>query len=147
MRKPASDSIQGRIDSAISAQTVYQSPEGLPDLTELETTAWKQYIAHKNEWKDSELRQLHALVKMETKLTDMESEAAVTPFTFQASENSMIKEHPIHGMVSKQRNDIRSQLRVMGLNSPHDIARKNANEGRPSAGRGKAPLGKVSLLK
>ena len=144
MREHASDSIAGKVAAARAVEASYDVPEGLPSLSELEQTAWNQYIAHKTDWKPGELRQLHTLVRMETKLAEIEAEAAVAEFTMQPTENSMIREHPIHAMVVKQQAAIVTQLRAIGLTSPYQHGGKPQSPAQPS-NRGKR--GKVSLLR
>lgn len=135
IRKPASDSIAGKIDSSKVIGAEYPPPECLEALTEEEISRWNAFIEAKDGWKEMELHELHALVKMKSDYEKLRNDDAPT------SEKTTLYK------------TIQAQFRVLGLNSPHNVAVRNSGQGKHSK-RGKRPLpdqsqekAKVSLLR
>ena len=132
MPKPADDSIQGRIDRAREEGYEYPVPPGLEKLDEYGENLWKLYIPAKTRWKDSELIQLHMLCQQHSMLRDMRADPDTRP-----------------GDLISWQKMMQGQVRVLGLNAPHNVAQQNCRDGQPSATRGKRKpeAAKVSLLK
>ena len=135
IRKPASDSIAGKIETSKVIGMEYPPPECLEALTEQEMSRWNAFIEAKDGWKEMELHELHALVKMKSDYEQLRNDDAPT------SEKTTLYK------------TIQAQFRVLGLNSPHSVAVRNAGQGKSSA-RGKRPppdlaqkKAKVSLLR
>ena len=127
MRKSASDSVYGQIERAQTADAEYECPEGLDNFTDSEESAWNDYLDAKDSWKASELRQLHKLVKLETEYWEL----------FDDPEATKGDRYKLQGL-------IQAQVRLIGLNTTHNVATRNASEGK-KAGRGRRKAG-VSLI-
>jgi hypothetical protein len=148
MRKPANDSIAGRIASAQADQRHIEVPEGLGELTSAEEIAWNQYISARNEWKANELRALFEVVKTETRINQIREEAENTPFTYETGTdpgNITHKPHPIHAELRSEQNALKGYLRLIGLQLAKSAANSIADEGKKHTGRGKKKAS-VSLL-
>lgn len=146
-RKPASDSATGQVEAAKAEENSYDVPAGLDELSTEEQSYWDHYTSAKTSWKVSDLVELHALVKLKARVKKLEAEAADESL-YSINGNGATSEHPIHKMVREEKKLVHAQLRVLGLNSPHNIAAKNANDGgkaTPSRGkgRGKSPVVKL----
>lgn len=146
-RRSASDSTKGRIETAKASENNYDVPAGLDALTKEELSFWDHYTSAKSSWKVSDLVELHALVKLKCLVKRLQDEAA-KEHLYSVNGNGALSEHPIHKMVREQQKLVQAQLRVLGLNSPHNVAAKNANDGSQAkpAGRGKRKAPVVSLL-
>lgn len=149
-RKAAEDSIAGKVEAERSKGATYDTPEGLPRLTGVELKRWHSYTKAKRSWKSVDLVELYDLIKMKTRLAALRKEAAKAGL-YCTNGNGAKAEHPIHRMVREEQKLVQAQLRVLGLNSPHNIAEKNAGEGekekpkRPGTGRGRGS-GNLSLI-
>jgi hypothetical protein len=143
IRKSASDSITGQIGAEMREIKVYEVPEGLKKLRAPEKIAWNQWTTHKDGWKASELRELHTLVKLETRYNAILVEQEKLPYCIENASGVEIN-HPIHVQVDACLKMIQTQIRMMGLNAVMHAARDNGKEGAAlapvQASRGKRPL-------
>lgn len=127
-RKPASDSIAGRVAAAQAIDRVWDLPEGLEPLTYQEKPVWDDYTAAKTGWKQVELRTVHRIVKLETRYRELSDEKESTTLLL--------------GVLKA----IESQTRIIGLQTTSKNASASDDSGRISQGRGKAPIkGKPNL--
>ena len=131
-RKSASDSIQGKVDSANAEEHVYDVPEGFEDLNTVEQRYWEEYVTAKTSWKRSELVQLHRLCQLSARLEDLDEECNDTNRITVGAQGGPI-EHPIFKAQRDHEKSIESKLRLLGLNVPHNVASKNANDGQKAA--------------
>lgn len=128
-RKSASDSIQGKVDSAQAQQgDTYDVPEGFVDLSDLEQRYWDEYVSAKTSWKRSELVQLYRLCQLSARLEDLDNECEGCERITVGAQGGPI-EHPIFKAQRDHEKAIESKLRLLGLNSPHNVAAKNASDG------------------
>lgn len=155
-RAKRSDSVEAQVAADEAARRGYEVPEGLKALTKREKTAWRQYCLCRSSWNEAELRQLHRLVKQETKFLKMEVEANRTPYTYEKSPGVWV-EHPIHVAVRNTEKLLHAQLRIIGLNTSAERAvgtSRNAKLAIPKGERTPEPRGdnekpkaRVSLIK
>ena len=127
-RKPAKDSVAGKIAASAALDAVWEVPDGLEALTELEEIAWKQYTQAKIGWKSIELRTVHRIVKLESRYQELAGDLADN-----AQMLAVIKA-------------IETQTRLIGLQTTSSQAVASDDDGRISQGRGKSPIkGKPGL--
>lgn len=136
-RRSAIDSIQAKIARNSRPTLSFDIPKGLDPLNERENAAWNDYIEAKSEWKASELRTLHRMVKIESELLDKRSEA-----------ESLESKDPFHKEVRDITKLLHCELRLLGLYVTQNQAGSSKGDGKlASQGRGKKKTADISLLK
>ena len=126
-RKPASDSIAGKVAAAAALERGWDVPDGMEPLTAAEKLVWSDYTAAKSAWKAVELRTIHRIVKLESLYRELSEENERT------------------GEMLSVLKAIETQTRIVGLQSTTAQAKTNAEDGLITQGRGKAPKGNPKL--
>ena len=125
-RKPASDSLKGKIELEYAEKREYRPPDDMPPLVGSEKSIWNQYISSKFEWDEKELRTVHKIVKLESQYQDFTKQAENYPRIYEKS-NGDLAPHPFHAEVRQVHKALMSEIRNAGLNpKPGDNRRANA---------------------
>ena len=123
-RAPASDSVAARTAAAQSLPP--EVPEGMEPLTEAEKTAFDHYGAFRIGWTVAELRGLHRLVRLESKIAALEK-VAESSEQFIPKHDGTLTVHPVHKEIRDESKVMQTQLRLLGLNITPEGRRKIAN--------------------
>lgn len=138
-RQAAVDSTQHLVSG--SQKLDLEPPADMLRLTKKERSAWEDYIQARTDWRASDLRVLHNVVKLETAKVKADREAKKTPLTYDSEHGP--KAHPIHAEARAARKGWQEALRFLGLNQPKPNAMRAGARGAPVG----AKRGKRGLLK
>ncbi len=141
-RQPAVDSIQGKIEAAKGACNPDEVLQGLKKLTKAERNRFDHRIAARVHWKATEIIDLHAIIKQETRVAKIEREAATTPRLTTRGLHGDLAPHPIHGELRAERQLLNTMLRMIGLDHKAGVKK---DTGAPMSKRGKSAP--VSMLR
>ena len=139
MRKPAVDSILGKVEAAKRSQVAWKVPEGLSALNKSEQSVWHQYTSARSDWNDSGLRQLHRLVKMETLAHKIGNEASKTPAVC-AGHGGTPKAHPIHAESRAYHASLNSILSLLKLTPGESASVRDIQPAGSTRGKRKLEL-------
>ena len=120
-RKPASDSIAGKVAAAAALDRDWEIPEGLT-LKKAQMPVWRQYTQAKIAWKAIELRTIHRIVELETLYRELTGD-----------------EERVSEMLAVLK-AIETQTRMVGLQGTTMDAKAVAKDGLLTQGRGKVPI-------